>query len=215
MKQFREILLFYFCLIGSFSLYGLDDALSVRIQELVASNPCQLSVQEYTCLAEEIERLAPCNVLVFGLGNDSTLWDQINTQGKTIFLEHNSKWYEKILSKNPHLNCYFVQYHTKLSEWKIFLDKDPMELKMDLPLGVMEIPWDVIFVDAPEGNTTTKPGRMQSIYMASILGQKGLSHIFVHDCDRLVEQVYCSRFLNHANLVQSIEKLRHYKFEIQ
>ena len=87
---------------------------------------------------------------------------------------------------------------------------------MDLPREVMETPWDVIFVDAPEGYDMsfemTQPGRMQSIYMASILGQKGLSHVFVHDCDRPVEQVYCTRFLTHASLVQSIDKLRHYKF---
>lgn len=215
MKYLREILLFCFCLILSFSLYGLDNALNLRIQELVASNPFQLSVREYTYLAEEIERLAPCNVLVFGLGNDSALWDEINAEGKTIFLEHNREWYERILSKNPHLNCYFVQYHTRLSEWKILLARNPIKLKMDLPFEVMETPWDLIFVDAPEGYEITKPGRMQSIYMASILGQKGLSHIFVHDCDRPVEQAYCTRFLIHANLIQSIEKLRHYQFGIQ
>ena len=149
------------------------------------------------------------------LGNDSVLWDQINShnsQGKTIFLEHNPEWYEKILSKHPHLNCYFVQYHTKLSEWEILLDRNPIELKMDLSGEVMETPWDLIFVDAPEGYEITKPGRMQSIYMASILGQKGLSHVFVHDCDRQVEEIYCSHFLIQANLIQSIERLRHYKF---
>jgi len=214
MKYLREIPLLCFCLMR-FSLYGLDNALDMQIQELVASNPFQLSVREYTYLAEEIERLAPCNVLVFGLGNDSTLWDQINAEGKTIFLEHNLEWYERILSRNPLLNCYFVQYRTRLSEWRILLDRNPIELKMNLPLEVMETPRDLIFVDSPEGNEITKPGRMQSIYMASILGQKGLSHIFVHDCDRSVEQAYCSRFLIHANLIQSIEKLRHYQFKIQ
>ena len=204
-----------FCLIGSFSLYGLDRTTSLQIQELVASNPSQLSVSEYTYIAEIIKKRAPCNVLVFGLGNDSTLWHQINANGKTVFLEHNAEWYERILSKNPYLTAYPVQYHTKLSDWKILLNQDPTNLTIDLPSEVMETNWDMIFVDGPEGYAKTKPGRMQSIYMASILGQKGHSHIFVHDCNRPVEHAYCSRFLINTILVHSIDRLRHYEFEIK
>ena len=115
------------------SLYGLDKPTRMQIHKLAASNPNQLSEKEYMYLAEEIERLAPCNVLVFGLGNDSVLWDQINaqdtTKGKTIFLEHNPIWYKKILSKHPHLNCYFVEYHTTLSEWESLLDGNPLSLQ--------------------------------------------------------------------------------------
>ena len=188
-------------------------ALQDQIQKLVETNPYQLSFREYTYLAGEMQRYTPCNVLIFGLGNDSTIWHQINTQGKTIFLEHNQEWYERILSNHPHLNSYFIHYHTVLSDWQHLLHQDETNLSIELPPEVMQTQWDIIFVDAPEGYASTKPGRMQSIYMASVLGQKGLSHVFVHDCDRPVEKACCSRFLADAKLVRSIEKLRHYKFE--
>jgi hypothetical protein len=203
----------FVCLIGSFSLHGLDKILHLQIQKMVESNPFQLSIKEYTYLAEVIKERAPCNVLVFGLGNDSALWHQVNASGKTVFLEHNSQWYEKILSDHPYLICHFVQYHTKLRDWKILLNYDPTALTIDLPSEVMEIGWDLIFVDAPEGYEETKPGRMQSIYMASLLAQKGHAHVLVHDCDRPAEQAYCSRFLGDQHFIRSIEKLRHYKFE--
>lgn len=198
-------------LVGSLSLHGLDAVTRSQIQELVASNPSQLSMAEYTYLAEVMERCAPCNILVFGLGNDSFLWHQINAQGKTVFIEHNPEWYERILSQNPHLTSYFVRYHTKLSNWRTLLDRDPIGLTIALPPEVMDTQWDLIFVDAPEGYEETKPGRMQSIYMASVLGQEGRCHVFVHDCDRPAEQAYCSRFLSRGQLIRSIEKLRHYK----
>ena len=160
MRNLKEILLFCFYLMKSFSLCGLDNALIIQIQELVASNPFQLSAREYTYLAEEIEQLAPCNVLVFGLGNDSALWDQINTEGKTVFLEHNLEWYKKISSRNPRLNCYLVQYHTRLSEWKILLNQDPIELKMDLPLeerlGIKSSCFFAVAIKAPKIGTSLK-----------------------------------------------------------
>ena len=189
-----------------------DCGIHRQIRELVESNPCQLSINEYTYLVGVLKRSSPCNMLVFGLGNDSTLWHQLNPQGKTVFLEHNPEWFEKILSKNPQLTTYAVQYHTKLSDWTILLTQDPMNLAIDLPPEVMNTDWDLIFVDAPEGYEETKPGRMQSIYMASILGRKGRAHLFVHDCDRPAEQAYCSRFLMNGRLIRSIGRLRHYKF---
>jgi glucuronoxylan 4-O-methyltransferase len=99
-----------------------------------------------------------------------------------------------------------------LSDWKILLNQDPKNLAIELPPEILETAWDLIFVDAPEGYEATKPGRMQSIYMASILAQKGKAHVFVHDCDRPAERAYCDRFLSCGCLIRSVEKLRHYKF---
>ena len=120
-------------LTGSVSIWGLDKSLDLMIQEIVASNPYQLSINEYTYIAEVIQQNAPSNVLVFGLGNDSILWHRINAAGKTVFLEHNPQWHQKILTKFPFLTCYFVQYHTKLSDWKMLLDRIPIDLAIDLP----------------------------------------------------------------------------------
>ena len=198
-------------LIGSM----LNPSIRGQIQELVISNPSQLSVDEYTYIAEIIHECAPCNVLVFGLGNDSALWHQINAGGKTVFLEHNLEWYERVMSKTPYLTSCFVRYHTMLKNWKVLLKCDPKDLAMDLPPEVMETCWDLIFVDAPEGYKDDKPGRMQSIYMASRLGQMGHAHVFVHDCDRAAEAAYCARFLADAHLIRSIDRLRHYQFKTE
>lgn len=187
--------------------------LQEQIQKLATIDPHQLSVQEYTYLVNQIQQSAPCNVLVFGLGNDSALWHQINPQGKTVFLEHNPEWYDKITSQHPHLTSHFIKYHTQLRDWKLLLEQNPAHLTIELPPEVIDTRWDVIFVDSPEGYAMTMPGRMQSIYMASILGKKGHSRVFVHDCDRPAENAYCSRFLGDATLVQSIKKLRHYHFK--
>jgi glucuronoxylan 4-O-methyltransferase len=45
----------------------------------------------------------------------------------------------------------------------------------------------------------------QSAKLANIFGD-----IFVHDCDREIEKIYCDRFLKEANLVESVEKMKHY-----
>ena len=34
----------------------------------------------------------PMNILVFGLGNDSIFWYEINKGGKTVFFEEKKKW---------------------------------------------------------------------------------------------------------------------------
>jgi Polysaccharide biosynthesis len=186
-----------------------------QLRELVALDPNQLTIHEYTYLANLIQDHAPCNILVFGLGNDSKLWHELNANGKTVFLEHNVKWYKKIMSETPELTSCFVEYHTKLEKLNDYLDQDPEILKMDLPTEIMKTHWDIIFVDAPEGYDKMHPGRMQSIYMASILGRLGHSHILVHDYYRKAEKICCSRFLSDAKKVRSIERLRHYKFEVK
>ena len=56
------------------------------------------------------------------------------------------------------------------------------------------------------------PGRMQSIYMASKLAREnGNTDVFVHDCDRQIENAYANRFLGQENLACEVERLRHYR----
>jgi glucuronoxylan 4-O-methyltransferase len=213
-KNLLKTSLFYLtCLTGSLPLYGLDTPTRMQIERLVKSNPGQLSLSEYTYLAEVIEGCSPCNILIFGLGNDSFLWDRLNREGNTVFLEQNLEWYEKISMKNPNLTSYFIQYWTKLRDWKGLLGQDPKNLLLNLPPELTNTKWDLIFVDAPEGYNDAKPGRMQSIYTASVLGAKGGAHVLVHDCNRAAEAAYCDRFLMSNNLVKSIEKIRHYQFK--
>ena len=90
----------------------------------------------------------------------------------------------------------------------------PALLESDIPDKLSAEKWDIILVDAPAGYAEETPGRMKSIYMASQLIKSG-GDVFVHDCNREVEDVYSLHFLGKDNLVceiiASIGNLRHFK----
>ncbi len=180
----------------------------------------QLKSEELLLIAKAILKYPVCNFLVFGLGYDSPLWLEINKGGRTVFLEDNREWFDRITGSYPDLEAYFVTFPTKITQWQDLLDK-PNELEIPLPVQVTNIHWDVILVDAPSGAYcdyylkygTEPPGRMISIYMASKL-IKSDGDVFVHDCHRIVEKVYADHYLFDKNFVKQIGKktiLRHYK----
>ncbi|MCV6636374.1 glycosyltransferase domain-containing protein [Candidatus Albibeggiatoa sp. nov. NOAA] len=188
-----------------------------KIQVLVASNPKQMSVNEYSYIAEKIASLAPCNLLVFGLGNDSLLWQEINTGGKTVFLENDKKWFDIVKNKNPDINAHIIHYKTTLKNWAndlIAASFDPHSLELFLPAEVSNSDWRCIIVDAPPGYSD-KPGRLQSIHAASKLAYKNPHgqpcDIFAHDCNRILESTATEYFLSHINLQTQIDKTRHYQ----
>ena len=184
-----------------------------RIVELVKSNPGQMSVEEYSLIAEEIEKRSPCNVLVFGVGRDSQLWIDTNRGGTTLFLEDNSSWIQKTAEQVPELNVHEVIYKTRRSQWReILCAEDFSFLMLDLPAYILDTPWDVIVVDAPAGWADDKPGRMQSIYTTAQLAQKSCdTALFLHDCDRPAEAAFGTKFFGDQHLVQSIGRLRFYR----
>ena len=58
-----------------------------------------MSFRQYWHIAREIELIKPANILIFGLGFDSLLWNKLNKNGKTIFLEDNKDWIDKFKYK--------------------------------------------------------------------------------------------------------------------
>jgi glucuronoxylan 4-O-methyltransferase len=152
---------------------------------------------------------APCNVLVFGLGDDSPIWGATNAGGHTLFIEDNAEWIERMLQRDPSLNVYHHSYTTTRRSWEELLSK-PGELSMDLPSSIRGCDWDVILVDAPAGYERDLPGRMQSIYTASAIATSG-TDVFVHDIDRTVEDTYSREFFGSADQIQEIDRLRHYR----
>lgn len=209
-KMLLAILLYATC-IGT--CYSLPAEYTKRIVDLVASNPGQLSVKEYSLIAETLLQKQPCNMLVFGVGRDSQMWMDLNSEGTTVFLEDNEEWVQRIQNKTPLIKIYLVKYATKCSEWRELLNiSDPNALRLDLPQVILDTPWDIIFVDAPAGYSDAMPGRMKSIYMASLLANQHhhVSDVFVHDCDRKVEALFCSKYLHDENLQGTVDKLRHY-----
>lgn len=201
--------LIYLCLLFFQALFSLDRTIKEEIKHLVAGNPYQLSVNEYSLIAEHLVQKAPCNMLVFGVGRDSSLWIKSNRFGKTVFLEDSPVWLQKVREQIPTIDAYLVTYGTKLSDWRVWLESE--NLLLDLPEELMDTKWDIIFVDGPEGWSDEKPGRMKSIFTAALLAFKsGDCRVFVHDCDRPVESAFASKFLRDENLQATLDRMNVY-----
>ncbi len=179
-----------------------------------------LEPPELLLIAKGILEFKECNFLVFGMGNDTPLWLDINSKGRTAFLEDSKEWMQKIMEVCPEAESYLVTYNTKLSEWEQLID-DHSRLVIDLPSKITNIKWDVVLVDGPSGDYPSykkqygvePPGRMSSIYMSSLLVKKN-GYVFVHDCNRIIERVYSDRYLYDVNLIQQTRtkaQLRKYK----
>jgi glucuronoxylan 4-O-methyltransferase len=174
-------------------------------------NGIQLSAAELRAIALVVKRKAPCRFLIFGLGNDAAFWLRLNPGGATAFIEDNEDWLREGLRRNPGIALHLVAYETLRPQWRDLLDASPRSLSLRLPAPVARARWDVIVVDAPAGWGDATPGRMKSIFEASRLAAAD-ADVFVHDCDREVERVYCDRFLKSDNLIAEVGLLRHYHF---
>ncbi|MBP7734980.1 MAG: hypothetical protein KA369_03315 [Spirochaetes bacterium] len=193
------------------------------IRNLLLKHPgILLEPPEILLIAKGLMEFHPCNFLVFGMGNDTSLWMDINSGGRTAFIEDNAEWYSKVMELCPGAESYLVAYNTRISEWEQLLDNHD-RLAINLPPEITSVQWDVILVDGPSGdypNYTRRhgvepPGRMSSIYMSSHL-VKTKGYVFVHDCNRLVERVYSDRYLFDSNLIEQTRterQLRKYKIK--
>lgn len=149
-------------------------------------------------------------MLVFGLGNDSAYWRRVNRGGRTVFIEDHPLWLERVPGKDPLIEAYLVEYGTERHQWREMLN-DPASLPMYLPSEVLEDEWDVVLVDAPNGMRDSSPGRMKSIFIASVLRADD-SDVFVHDCNRPVEMAYSERYLGNRAFRCQVGRLRHYSY---
>tara|TARA_Y100000034_G_C6884059_1_gene405632 strand:+ start:1395 stop:1973 length:579 start_codon:yes stop_codon:yes gene_type:complete len=165
-----------------------------------------MSTNQYMSIGEVLAVMAPCNFLVFGLGEDSHLWEEINVGGRTTFLEDDAEWSKKF-DQTP-LEIYNVEYHTQGKDHEK-IGFDEKALSIDLPRKVEDERWDLIFVDGPLGHNPPRPykgpGRMSSIYMASKLLKTGGIAI-VDDFGRLIENKYAQHFFGSGNLWKIVEK---------
>ena len=159
----------------------------------------QISPEQALCLCQRIwQKKGKCRLLVFGVGNDSRFWMAANAGGRTLFLENDARWIQRISRGNQDLEIVRVDYSTRCSEWKTDLGNQ-RNLALAMPPHVTSDPWDVILVDAPAGDTPESPGRLQSIFTAKQLVTLG-GWVFVHDTGRDLEQ-------NAPALVYGKEKL--------
>ncbi|KAG6422415.1 hypothetical protein SASPL_118986 [Salvia splendens] len=193
----------------------------------------QQSLAEISVTSRVLRSLAPTNFLVFGLGRDSLMWASLNPHGKTLFLEEDPKWVQTVLGDAPALRAHTVPYRTQLSQAdelmrhfrsepdcspsKSFLrgnDKCRLALNM-LENEVYDTEWDLIMIDAPRGYFPEAPGRMAAIYSAAVMARnrkgRGVTHVFLHDVDRRVEQMYAEAFLCKKYRVKAEGRLWHFE----
>ena len=147
-------------------------------------------------------------ILLYGLS--------LTKKGRTVFIEDNKEFFNKMDKKYPLLEKYLIKYTTKITQWEFILNS-PNKLELKLPKEILKTKWDVILVDGPKGfdepYADDIPGRMQSIYMASKLVQRD-GYIFVDDCHRKVESTYSDKYLLKENLIKEVKQrntLRQYK----
>ncbi|MBA0632370.1 hypothetical protein Godav_001129 [Gossypium davidsonii] len=188
----------------------------------------QQTLKEISVSARVLEKKAPCNFLVFGLGHDSLMWAGLNHGGRTVFLEEDKAWIEQIKQKLPSLESYHVEYVTKVHQADDLLETgmkeeckvvgDPRFSKCDLalkgfPNEIYDIEWDLIMVDAPTGFHDEAPGRMNAIYTAGLMArnrEEGETDVFVHDVNRVVEDKFSMAFLCEGYLREQQGLLRHF-----
>ncbi|CAI0627316.1 unnamed protein product [Linum tenue] len=251
-------LVFAGVLIGSFLRSGGDDSFlcSLASKKLIRATsdypttPAQLqaivhyatsritpqqNIDEITVTLDVLRgrSFSPANFLVFGLGFDSLMWSALNPRGKTVFLEEDPSWVEKVLKDAPSLHAHTVRYRTQLKEADELLNSyrkeptcSPARAYLDgnyaCPLALTGLPgevyateWDLIMIDAPRGYFAEAPGRMGAIFSAAVMARarkgSGVTHVFLHDVDRKVEKAFAEEFLCRKYLVKGVGRLWHFE----
>ena len=165
-----------------------------------------MSKKQYLRIAKKLSEISPCNLLVFGLGDDSYLWSKINNKGKTIFLEDSKEWIASV--NDGTLDVEHVVYQTSVENQKE-IGFIPEKLELSIPNRVSDLTYDFIIVDAPLGHQPPRPfkgpGRMSSIYMAFKLLKKG-GVVVIDDMGRPIEKQYAFHYFKEENLIDFIEK---------
>ncbi|XP_073158179.1 protein IRX15-LIKE [Henckelia pumila] len=204
-----------------------------------SNNTHRMSYTDMNQISEALRQCSqPCNFLVFGLTHETLLWNALNHNGRTVFIDENRYYAAHIEEKYPEVEAYDVQYSTKLSEMpeliatikeKAHNECRPVqnllfsECKLglnDLPNQLYEVDWDIILVDGPRGYWPEAPGRMAAIFTAAVLARSKdassrnpKTHIFVHHFNMKVDRITSDEFLCRENLVKSKDLMGHFILE--
>ena len=129
------------------------------------------------------------NLLVFGLGRDSSTWEAVNHRGRTAFIEDLDDWIERSTSESPHRQVYRVEYQTTVEDsmgYRLVADIPGLPVMANIEDGS----WDIVVVDGPRGWAPELPGRASSVLAASRFVRSG-GVILVDDYDRPLEKHIC------------------------
>ncbi|XVF08698.1 hypothetical protein REPUB_Repub07fG0025800 [Reevesia pubescens] len=186
-----------------------------------SANATLLTPKEFMLLSNIISRKAPCNLLVFGLQSQYLNLSSINAGGVTLFLEDDPYKISEIKADSNGTRIYKVKYRVPAKKaYNLLkhargnpvctpstnlLQQSTCKLALrNLPKEVYQLKWDVIVVDGPIGDAPEAPGRMSTIYTASMLARAGkMTDVVVHDIHRTIEKWFSWEFLCEENLVSA------------
>lgn len=193
------------------------------------ANSTTLMKKEFKLLSDLIRSKAPCNLLIFGLEPQYLKLSSINSEGITVLLEDNPDRISATRAKSNNTRIYQVDYHLPAKKaFKLLkharkspacapslgrLQNSTCKLALtNLPQEVYKQKWDVVVVDGPSGHSPEAPGRMSTIYTASIIARAGnTTDVVVHDVDRTIEKWFSWEFLCDENLISSKGKLWNFR----
>lgn len=161
-----------------------NEAIRRHYNEKIQMSPAQIEAVSSAILS----RGPGCNLLVFGLGNDSPLWNAINKDGYTLFIEDIPDWIAKMSAAHPELNIDRVSYQGTTVASAV---GDPVATiqRAQVPDILRQRVWDVIIIDGPMGYAPNLPGRSLPICWAKQMA-KPWTHVFIDDYDRDLERTY-------------------------
>ncbi|KAM0943178.1 putative polysaccharide biosynthesis domain-containing protein [Dioscorea sansibarensis] len=198
---------------------------------LAANSSSRMDDADLRAIAAVLRRRSPCNLLIFGLGQETLLWRALNHGGRTVFLDENEYYAAHFEERHPGLEAYDVSYVTKVKELHELLAAARSQIKTecrpvqnllfsdcrlainDLPNQLYDMAWDVILVDGPRGYHSSSPGRMSAIFTAGVMARSqgtGSAEVLVHDYEREVERVCSEEFLCLENMVGHTDQLAHF-----
>lgn len=150
----------------------------------------QLAPQQIEMIANAVRGRAPgCRLLVFGLGRDAGMWQRLNADGCTVFVEDNDHWARHALQRQPDLQVLRVSYAGRTVADSLPVQSNTPEVMAAWPLPpeLERTDWDVIVVDAPFGFEDSSPGRSIPLHWTrQLMGPH--THVFVDDYERPVER---------------------------
>ncbi|XP_022729987.1 glucuronoxylan 4-O-methyltransferase 1-like [Durio zibethinus] len=198
-----------------------------------SANATLLTPKEFMLLSNLITRKAPCNLLVFGLQSQYLNLSSINAGGITLFLEDDPYKLSEIKVDSNGTRIYKVKYQVPAKKaYKLLkhargnpactpntslLQQSNCKLALrNLPQEVYQLKWDVVVVDGPIGDAPEAPGRMSTIYTASMFARAGkTTDVVVHDVHRSIEKWFSWEFLCEENLVSAKGKFWNFRISNQ
>ena len=206
----------------------LREANQCLVDQFIGHSEAQMSSEQYLYISDRISGglcRARCNVLVFGVGGDSSLWISANRDGRTVFIEEDETWAERARQRSPSIKVYTYTYRTTLARLDEEINDVDAQFYDFLPPALASLQWNVILIDAPTGYVVTSPGRLQPVWFAakhaaSITTEQGRDiDIFLHDANRHAEQrmgreFFSFPFQTHPLLISSPNReqtLAHWK----